>query len=111
MLHLITKFIMPGLRSRHAATGSEGDAIARERRTRRARRRPAWEARKTVLQNRLEELLVFEITLTGHREYRTLVRRRVLLNQVYVRCYACKRDREGGTLCQRPILICVSSSI
>lgn len=49
------------------------DAITQERRARHARSRPAWEARKTILQNRLEELLVFEINLAGQREYRSMV--------------------------------------
>jgi hypothetical protein len=49
------------------------DALTLERRARLARRRPAWEARKTILQNRLEELLVFEINLAGQREYRNMV--------------------------------------
>jgi hypothetical protein len=43
-------------------------------RTTSGRHLPAWEARKTVLQSRLEELLVFEINRDGHREYRSMVR-------------------------------------
>ena len=76
MLKILATFIMTGLRSRFVAQQAKAtDAIAQERQARRARRRPAWEARKTILQSRLEELLVFEITLAGHREYRTMVRR------------------------------------
>ena len=49
-------------------------ALALERKSRRARQRPVWESRRTLLQSRLEDLLVFELSLDGHREYRTMVR-------------------------------------
>jgi hypothetical protein len=72
---VLTKVIMNRLRSQLGLNDANTptDALTQERRARRARRRPAWEARMTILQNRLEELLVFEINLAGQREYRSMV--------------------------------------
>jgi hypothetical protein len=60
-------------------------------RTTNGRHRPAWEARKTVLQGRLEELLVFEINRDGHRQYRSMVR----CSTCHV-CVSCEKDTWRG---------------
>ena len=72
------------LRSRFQSDSALLRKALPNQRTDSGRRRPAWEARKTVLQSRLEELLVFEINRDGHREYRSMVRSTFILRSLSV---------------------------
>ena len=52
------------------------------------KKRPAWKERKAVLNNRLKELLVFELTMEGHREYKPMTLRSLytyVLNSITTR--------------------------
>ena len=52
------------------------------------KKRPAWKERKAVLNNRLKELLVFELTLEGHREFKPMTLRSLytyVLNSITTR--------------------------
>ena len=72
------------------ATGSRFSTTKRPelKREQHLRKRPAWKERKAVLNNRLKELLVFELTVEGHREYKPMTLRSLytyVLNSITTR--------------------------